>query len=53
MSDVSTRANGATAPWSVGGSFLEALATRDYEGLATILGADVCFRALLPPGPMQ
>lgn len=53
MSDVSTRMNGATARWSVGGSFLEALATRDYEGMAMALGADVRFRALLPPGPMQ
>lgn len=53
MSDVSTSADRATARWSVGGSFLEALATRDYTGMATALGTDVRFRALLPHGPMQ
>ena len=41
------------AHWSVGGIFLEALATRDYERMATTLGANIRFRALLPPGPMQ
>lgn len=41
------------ARWSVGGSFLEALATRDYEAMATTLDANIRFRALLPPGPMQ
>jgi hypothetical protein len=37
--------------WSVGGIFLETLATRDYERMATTLGPAVRFRALLPPGP--
>jgi len=41
------------ARWSVGGTFLEALASRDYERLAATLGANIRFRALLPPGPMQ
>jgi hypothetical protein len=37
----------------VGGAFLEALATRDYEQMAATLSADVRFRAMLPPGPMD
>jgi hypothetical protein len=37
----------------VGGVFLEALATRDYEQMAATLSADVRFRAMLPPGPMD
>lgn len=41
------------ARWSVGGIFLEALAARDYEQMATTLGVNICFRALLPPGAMQ
>jgi hypothetical protein len=41
------------ARWSVGGSFLEALAIRDYERMATTLEPNIRFRALLPPGPMQ
>ena len=41
------------ARWSIGGIFLEALATRDYERMVTTLGSDIRFRALLPPGPMQ
>jgi len=40
-----------SARWSVGGVFLEALATRDYEQMASTLSADVKFRAMLPPGP--
>jgi hypothetical protein len=39
--------------WSLGGIFLEALASRDFVGMAATLGANVRFRALLPPGPMQ
>ena len=39
--------------WSVGGIFLEALATRDFQRLATTLGSNVRFRAMLPPGPME
>jgi hypothetical protein len=41
----------AVARWSVGGVFLEALANRDYQRMATALSADVRFRAMLPPGP--
>lgn len=39
--------------WSVGGTFLEALANRDFRCLAATLGPEVRFRALLPPGPME
>jgi hypothetical protein len=53
MSALSTPEVRPIARWSVGGIFLEALASRDFERLATTLGADVRFRALLPPGPMQ
>lgn len=42
-----------SARWSVGGVFLEALTTRNYEQLASTLSADVRFRAMLPPGPMD
>ena len=41
------------ARWSVGGVFLEALANRDYERMATTLASGVRFRAMLPPGPME
>jgi hypothetical protein len=37
----------------VGGVFLEALAARDYQQIAATLSADVRFRALLPPGPVE
>lgn len=53
MSDVSTKDPRTMARWSVGGSFLEALAIRDYERMAATLGSSIRFRALLPPGPMQ
>jgi hypothetical protein len=53
MPDVSTRESKTMARWSVGGSFLEALAVRDYERMATALEPNIRFRALLPPGPMQ
>jgi hypothetical protein len=39
--------------WSVGGSFLEALANRDYRLMAQTLSPTVRFRAMLPPGPMD
>lgn len=39
--------------WSVGGVFLEALATRDYRLLASTLSSGVRFRAMLAPGPMD
>ena len=41
------------ARWSVGGVFLEALASRDFDKLAETLASDVRFRAMLPPGPMN
>lgn len=41
------------ARWSVGGVFLEALASRDYQLMATTLAPSVRFRAMLPPGPMD
>ena len=41
------------ARWSVGGLFLEALAARDYQLMATTLAPSVRFRAMLPPGPMN
>ena len=41
------------ARWSVGGVFLEAFANRDYRQMAATLSPDVCFRAMLPPGPMD
>ena len=53
MWEVPTSEPRATARWSVGGIFLEALATRDYEQMATTLEANIRFRALLPPGPVQ
>jgi hypothetical protein len=37
----------------VGGAFLEALAARDYQQMASTLSGDVRFRAMLPPGPMD
>ena len=43
----------ATARWSVGGAFLEALATRDYQRMAATLGPTVRLRAMLPRGPMD
>lgn len=42
-----------SARWSVGGVFLEALTTRDYDQLASTLSSDVRFRAMLPPGAMD
>jgi hypothetical protein len=41
------------ARWSVGGTFLEALATRDYTLMAATLAPSVSFRAMLPRGPMS
>ncbi|HZJ04916.1 MAG TPA: nuclear transport factor 2 family protein [Nocardioidaceae bacterium] len=53
MTDIATKETSTSARWSVGGSFLEALATRDYERMITTLGPTIRFRALLPPGPME
>jgi hypothetical protein len=41
------------ARWSIAGTFLEGLTTRDYQRLATALDKGVRFRALLPPGPSE
>lgn len=53
MSVVAEQNSNNVARWSVGGVFLEALANRDYARMATTLGSEVCFRAMLPPGPMD
>ena len=53
MSVTHDRTASSTARWSIGGFFLEALANRDYEQMATTLGPAVRFRAMLPPGPME
>jgi hypothetical protein len=53
MSEIATQPAPTSARWSVGGIFLEALATRDYERMATTLGATIRFRAMLPSGPME
>lgn len=53
MSETATTETAPVARWSVGGIFLEALAARDYERMATTLASGIGFRALLPPGPMQ
>jgi hypothetical protein len=53
MSVTHSRDVASTARWSVGGVFLEALANRDYEHMATTLSPGVRFRAMLPPGPMD
>lgn len=45
--------NERAARWGIGGVFLEALANRDYQGLASTLSSGVHFRAMLPPGPMD
>jgi hypothetical protein len=41
------------ARWAVGGVFLEALSSRDYQLMTTTLAPSVRFRAMLPPGPMD
>lgn len=53
MSEVPTKEPRAVARWSVGGIFLEALATRDYERMSATLGANIRFRALRQPGLTQ
>lgn len=44
---------GVIPRWSVGGVFLEGLATRDFRRLAKALGPAVRLRALLPPGATE
>ena len=53
MSITPDSATHPSARWSVGGVFLEALASRDYQQMASTLSGDVRFRAMLPPGPMD
>ena len=53
MSTTKDRNADSVARWSIGGVFLEALANRDYQRMATTLGSTVRFRAMLPPGPMD
>lgn len=37
--------------WAVAGAFLDAFARRDFAAMEACLESDVCFRALVPPGP--
>lgn len=53
MTTIQNDSTDTPARWSAGGIFLEALANRDYDALATALSADVRFRAMLPPGAMD
>lgn len=53
MSTTADSATQSSARWSVGGVFLESLASRDYAQMAATLSGDVRFRAMLPPGPMD
>ena len=53
MTEIAVQRTPTSARWSVGGVFLEALATRDFERMATTLESTVRFRALLPSGPME
>ena len=39
--------------FAMAGTFLEALASQDFERLGTVLTADARLRALLPPGPRE
>jgi hypothetical protein len=43
----------ASVRWSVGGLFLESLAARDFEQMASALSRAVRLRAMLPRGPMD
>lgn len=53
MTVVEEKTSNPLPRWSVGGIFLEALANRDFNRLATTLAPNIHFRALLPPGPME
>ena len=53
MTEIAAQIAPVSVRWSVGGTLLEALATRDYERMATTLGSTIRFRALLPSGPME
>jgi hypothetical protein len=41
------------ARWSVGGLFIEALAMRDFTGLANCFESRIRMRAMLPRGPIE
>lgn len=43
----------AVARWSVGGAFVESLAERDFDRMASTMASDVRFRAMLPRGPLE
>lgn len=53
MSLVGDQDTKKVARWSVGGVFIEALASRDYVRMGATLRHGVRFRAMLPPGPME
>jgi hypothetical protein len=39
--------------WAAAGLFLEAFTRRDFAAAASCFAPDVCFRALVPPGPFS
>jgi hypothetical protein len=39
--------------WPAAGAFLDALSNRAFDRLAGCLADDICFRALLPRGPLE
>lgn len=43
----------SSAQWPIAGLFLDALARRDFDALATCLAPNVRFRALVPPGAFE
>ena len=53
MNESDERNANPVARWSVGGIFLEGLATRNFAHLASALGPSVQLRALLPPGAAE
>lgn len=53
MSVIEDTESNTVARWSVGGMFLEALANRDYDQMATTLAAGIRLRGMLPRGPME
>jgi hypothetical protein len=53
MAIVEQREPRAVARWSVGGAFVESLADRDFERMASTMAAGVQLRAMLPRGPLE
>jgi hypothetical protein len=53
MSLVEEQGSNNAVRWSVGGIFLEALASRDYVRMGATFESRVRFRAMLPPGPID